>query len=163
MKIRPAGSMMSVYESMAQTTEVADLEALQAYVKQHFYAWDPTDENIQIQPWGLDPRNWWDTYLITVNGHAALFSDGPFPDDSESLLIERLRNRAARIPSDTLLIPLLNTLEEYQRSFELRWRADQRAIKRWRQAHPGNDHIWPDCADLCVWLMDQWLQDQPIP
>lgn len=45
-------------------------------------------------------------------------------------------------------------IEQRDRSFDVRWRADMRAIKRWQQANPGNDLVWPDHADLCVWLMD---------
>lgn len=36
--------------------------------------------------------------------------------------------------------------------FNLRWDADRRAIKRW-QAATGNLLVWPDHADLCVWLL----------
>lgn len=39
--------------------------------------------------------------------------------------------------------------------FELQLRADQRAVKRWREAHPGNEMTSPDRADLVVWLMGQ--------
>jgi len=39
--------------------------------------------------------------------------------------------------------------------FELRWKADQRAIKMWQAAHPGNELIWPDHADLSVWLCER--------
>lgn len=53
-------------------------------------------------------------------------------------------------------------LSEYLRSrvdlsmtFDLRWKADMRAIKRWQEAHPGNDLVWPDRADMVVWLLDQ--------
>ena len=42
--------------------------------------------------------------------------------------------------------------DELQGSFDLRWKADMRAIDKWHQA--GNDELrWPDHADLCVWLM----------
>ena len=44
---------------------------------------------------------------------------------------------------------------EMQRTFDIRWNADMRAIKRWQAAHPGNDLTWPDHADLVVWLMEQ--------
>ena len=44
---------------------------------------------------------------------------------------------------------------EQEASFQLRWDADQRAIKRWQEAHPGNENVWPDHADLCVWLLEQ--------
>lgn len=46
-------------------------------------------------------------------------------------------------------------LSELRQTFDLRWTADQRAIKRWQEAHPGNDLVWPDHADLVVWLLDQ--------
>lgn len=45
--------------------------------------------------------------------------------------------------------------EQYQRSFDLRWDATMRAIKRWQEAHPGNDLNWPDHADLVVWLLER--------
>ena len=40
-------------------------------------------------------------------------------------------------------------------TFNLRWKADMRAIKRWQAAHPGSELAWPDHADLVVWLMEQ--------
>lgn len=46
-------------------------------------------------------------------------------------------------------------IEELQRTFDLRWEADMRAIKRWRAAHPGNDLVMPDHADMVVWLLEQ--------
>ena len=46
-------------------------------------------------------------------------------------------------------------LEDMQCTFDLRWKADMRAIKRWQEAHPGNDLVWPDHADLVVWLLEQ--------
>lgn len=45
--------------------------------------------------------------------------------------------------------------EEYERLFNINWDADQRAIKRWQEAHPGNDLVWPDRADMVVWLLEQ--------
>jgi hypothetical protein len=44
---------------------------------------------------------------------------------------------------------------ELQRTFDLRWDADMRAIKRWQAANPGNDLVWPDRADLVVWLLER--------
>ena len=41
--------------------------------------------------------------------------------------------------------------EEYKASFDLRYKADQRAIERWRKA-TGREMVLPDQADLCVWL-----------
>lgn len=45
-------------------------------------------------------------------------------------------------------------VEEQKQSFDLRWNADMRAIKRWREA-TGVELTWPDHADLCVWLLEQ--------
>jgi hypothetical protein len=53
-------------------------------------------------------------------------------------------------------------IEEHEQSFNLRWKADMRAIRRWQEAHPGNDLTWPDHADLCVWLLEQ-LETKAIP
>lgn len=47
------------------------------------------------------------------------------------------------------------TLAERKASFDLRWNADMRAIKRWQAAHPDQKRTWPDHADLCVWLLEQ--------
>lgn len=46
-------------------------------------------------------------------------------------------------------------IAELQASSDLRWNADMRAIERWRAAHPGKELVWPDHADLCVWLMGE--------
>ncbi len=45
--------------------------------------------------------------------------------------------------------------DELQATFDLRWKADMRAIKRWQAAHPGNELVWPDHADMVVWLLEQ--------
>lgn len=45
--------------------------------------------------------------------------------------------------------------QEHATSFDIRWKADMRAIKRWQWA-TGRTTVWPDHADLCVWLMNQW-------
>ena len=46
-------------------------------------------------------------------------------------------------------------LAEMKQSFDLRRKANMRAIDMWRAAHPGDDLTWPDHADLCTWLMDE--------
>lgn len=45
--------------------------------------------------------------------------------------------------------------KEHEHSFDLHWKASMRAIKRWQEATPGNDLVWPDAADLQVWLLDK--------
>lgn len=44
--------------------------------------------------------------------------------------------------------------DELQRTFEIRWEADQRAIKAW-QAATGRDDVWPDRADMVVFLLGE--------
>ena len=43
---------------------------------------------------------------------------------------------------------------DLQAGFDLRWRADMRAIKAWQDS-TGRKLVWPDHADLCVWLMGE--------
>lgn len=50
---------------------------------------------------------------------------------------------------------LLAELDESRASFDLRWKADMRAIKRWQEAHPEAADIWPDHVDLVLWLMGE--------
>lgn len=50
---------------------------------------------------------------------------------------------------------LLAERDDLQRTFELRWQADQRAIKAWQAAHPGRDLVWPNHADMVMWLMTE--------
>lgn len=44
---------------------------------------------------------------------------------------------------------------ELQEAFDMRWKADMRAVAMWRAENPSNDLVLPDHADLVVWLLDQ--------
>lgn len=44
--------------------------------------------------------------------------------------------------------------DELQRTFDLRWQADQRAIALWQALNPGTDLTWPDRTDMVVWLLE---------
>ena len=46
-------------------------------------------------------------------------------------------------------------LDDTNRIFEMHWDCSMRAIRMWQAANPGNDLVWPDAADLLVWLLDQ--------
>lgn len=50
---------------------------------------------------------------------------------------------------------LAEELVTLENLFDLQWEADQRAIKLWQAAHPGNDLVWPDRCDMVVWLMGE--------
>ncbi len=86
MKVRPAAGMgMTIDEAMARVFEIKDRPGLIAYLKENFYWWGPTDTNVTIEHYGFDERIGWDTYLISVNGNAALFADrGDFENENES-------------------------------------------------------------------------------
>lgn len=44
--------------------------------------------------------------------------------------------------------------DEHEALFNMQWDADQRAIKMWHEAG-GDELVWPDSADLTVWLLEQ--------
>lgn len=44
---------------------------------------------------------------------------------------------------------------EHDFTFDLRWKADMRAVKMWREAHPGNELVIPDHADMVTWMLEQ--------
>jgi hypothetical protein len=49
---------------------------------------------------------------------------------------------------------LRREVTDQQASFDLRWKADMRAIAAW-QAKTGRLGIWPDHVDLVLWLLEQ--------
>lgn len=52
-------------------------------------------------------------------------------------------------------------LDEHHASFDLRWKADMRAIKAWQAAHPGKELVWPSHVDLVLWLFAQLYAEGP--
>ena|ERR1041385_8199301 len=84
-------------------------------------------------------------------------------------LAELQRERDSALPADDLRRALRDRLDateqenaklrrelaDYESSAKIQWDCRMRAIKRWQEAHPGNDMRWPDGADLLVWLMEQ--------
>jgi hypothetical protein len=50
--------------------------------------------------------------------------------------------------------PLETQITEKDASFDLRWKADMRAIKAW-QTKTGRTEVWPDHVDLVLWLLEQ--------
>ena len=76
--VRPAMSMQTLEEAMAQAVEIVDETALMNYLRKQYDFWQPTEQNVTIQPWGYDKRCDWNTYLICVDGKAALYANCPF-------------------------------------------------------------------------------------
>ena len=66
----------------------------------------------------------------------------------------------------------MNTEEDYRllkemcddlhMTFELRHKADMRAIEMWRKEHPGKELVVPDHADLVVWLISRDIARQQL-
>lgn len=50
---------------------------------------------------------------------------------------------------------LVRELADYEATFDLRQRADARAIVAWRAKHPERELKSPDHVDLIVWLADE--------
>jgi hypothetical protein len=78
-KARPAGGSLMLDEAMEQQVELHDKEALLAYLRDRFYFWDVTEQNVTIAPYTdrVDERCGWHTHLCCIDGKAALFTDGP--------------------------------------------------------------------------------------
>jgi hypothetical protein len=81
-KYRPHGMSLTLADAMAQVIEVASLDELVRRMRERVQDWYPIDQlptidNIKVEPYGFDDRIGWDTYIVTVNGSAWGFTDGP--------------------------------------------------------------------------------------
>lgn len=65
----------SLSASMETVVEVAGIAELVGAL--HAAGWEPG--KIEIMPYGFDDRIGWDTYIVTVDGAAAGFTDGRWP------------------------------------------------------------------------------------
>ncbi|HEC65264.1 MAG TPA: hypothetical protein ENI23_08220 [bacterium] len=52
------------------------------------------------------------------------------------------------------ILELEEQVKEYEQSFDLQYDASMRGIKMWQEA-TGRDMVWPDKADLVVWLIEK--------
>lgn len=69
---------------------------------------------------------------------------------------EAVRDRAVRrYLSDRYDDETQKELDDLQRTFDLMWAADQRAIKLWQANHPGQETIWPDRTQMVTWLLER--------
>lgn len=64
-------------EMMEQVFELPDRAALIEYLQAEYGFWEPTAENVKVKFYAHDHRINWDTHLVTIDGNAALFCDGP--------------------------------------------------------------------------------------
>ena len=64
-----------------------------------------------------------------------------------------LRNNASAILDK---LKQAEQAEELQATFDLQWKADMRAVERWRKEKPSERELqMPDRADMCFWLIGQ--------
>lgn len=68
---------MTVYEAVEQSIVVDDFASLMAHLEKHYDFWKPSVSNVTCEHYAYDDRIEWNTFLICVNGNAALFADGP--------------------------------------------------------------------------------------
>lgn len=85
MQVRPAASNALLSETMAKVVEIPDWQALLDYLQEHYSFWNPTKDNVAITPYGYDDRIEWNTYIITIDGKAALFSNGPLKKEIKNM------------------------------------------------------------------------------
>lgn len=74
----------TIDEAMERVIEIPNRDALMDFLRKNYEFWKPTEENVTIKFYAKDDRIGWNTYLICVDGKAALFSDSDFPSSSQS-------------------------------------------------------------------------------
>lgn len=79
-KYRPHRELLD--ESMREVIEIATLDELVRHMRGSVQDWYPPDllptiENVAVKPYTYDDRIGWNTYIVTVNGQAWGFTDGP--------------------------------------------------------------------------------------
>lgn len=55
---------------------------------------------------------------------------------------------------------LTSEVKEYTTVFDFSWNADRRAQRMWEEAHPDQPLVWPDKADMIVWLLERDFQSR---
>jgi hypothetical protein len=75
-KVRPAGSMMTLDESMFSLVEVSSFKGILEYLADNYPFLEATVDNTTIKPYGYDNRINWNTHIVCVSGAAVLFTDG---------------------------------------------------------------------------------------
>lgn len=84
-----------------------------------------------------------DTSAKRVNGLARMCEEA-----NGFTLLDRGKEIAATLRA------MLRERDELRASFDLRWKADMRAIRLRREQSQDDDNLtWPDHADLVVWLL----------
>jgi hypothetical protein len=80
MKYRPHRELLE--DSMREVAEIKDFDELVRHMRNEVQDWYPPEElptpdNVKVEPYIFDDRIGWDTYIVTVNGNAWGFTNGP--------------------------------------------------------------------------------------
>lgn len=67
-------------ESMATVEDVQNAGDIAAILNRFPYGPLIRAEQIEVTPYARDERIGWDTHIVTVDGSAVGFTDGPLPD-----------------------------------------------------------------------------------
>jgi hypothetical protein len=78
----------SLNDSLTEVVEINDFAQLVRHMRREVEGWYPEDElpteqNTKLEPYGFDKRIDWDTYLVTVDGKAWGYTNGPLTRDSQ--------------------------------------------------------------------------------
>jgi len=79
-RVRPARISGGLAAALEKAVDIPSRIALLEHLREHYDHWGRAEPgNVSVEPYGYDERCDWDTHLICVNGHAALFAKGPMP------------------------------------------------------------------------------------
>lgn len=92
----------SLEDSMREMREVDSFAELVRCMRSEVQSWYPpdqlpTEDNTAVKPYGRDDRIGWDTYIVTVNGHAWGFTDGPCQRQDDTHLTSTIASAKAKI------------------------------------------------------------------
>jgi hypothetical protein len=51
---------------------------------------------------------------------------------------------------------LRDEVTDWEKSFDMYWKAQQRGITKWRLKNPGNELVLPDTGDLMEFVLGEW-------
>ena len=72
--------MALLEDALGQARELQTWAELMVYLRGTYDFWQPTEDNVRLERYGWDRRIGWDTWLLTIDGNAAMFTDGVLDD-----------------------------------------------------------------------------------
>lgn len=81
MKFRPHAGGLA--ESMAQVVELTGFRQLVDYLRANMTYVAVAPDKVTVHPYCYDDRTGWKTYMVTIDGKAVGFTDGPCTDNEQ--------------------------------------------------------------------------------